>query len=128
MRTEEVGRHEYDACRARCDERCGACHDEMNHITNRMDEMEDEMQSISIAIAVNNLKWIVMSFIGSLLGGILTIVLAAILISHYGIGQPQYDIDPPLDSGFSVSITTRADAATAPEDSDDMQESSSRSE
>lgn len=94
-----VTRNEYLACRERCNDRCESCRDEHSELKHRIDRIEEEsnkrtetamvtMSELRTEITVQNLKWAFMSFIGSFFAGILTILIGAFLVMHFGLAAP----------------------------------------
>ena len=104
-----IERHEYDACRSRCTDRCGACQEGIKEAKltcdKRYDNMINDINELKIGMSVNNFKWGLQAFIGSFIASVLVIVLAAVLIMHFGIAQPQIMID---DKKTSIIIPYKA--------------------
>lgn len=101
----------YLQCRERCNDRCEQCQkqidelksaekeckdamdDKFSSVDNKLDTIKSDIADLKTDGKLNNLKWMGMSALGSLIGGILVIVIAAALIMHFGIAQPQMNID-----------------------------------
>lgn len=99
MSEENVTRNEYLACRERCNDRCENCREEHSELRHKIEKIEDDvdvrtkttmvsLSELRTEITVQNLKWAFMSFIGSFVAGILTILIGAFLVMHFGLAAP----------------------------------------
>ena len=115
MSEENVTRNEYLACRERCNDRCDNCREEHSELRHKIEKIEESIDAriestmvslneLRTEITVQNLKWAFMSFIGSFVAGILTILIGAFLVIHFGLSEPRIEAKEELTRKDPITI------------------------
>jgi len=107
------------ACKERCDERCkreseriSKCEnrldDESTHLSGLKDDVNSKLSDLKIDTTISKVKWGILIALATFIGSILSIVIAATLMYHFGIASIQVDAEDVKGKTETVKIAPQS--------------------